>query len=56
MAKQNTQGRMTLQVSTGAQLIELLNENGRKFGEFELVPTDIGIVDRYRDVVKYFDS
>ena len=53
MAEQN---KMSLQVSTGAQLIELLNETGRKIGEFEFVPTDVGIVDRYKDVVKFFDS
>lgn len=48
--------QLSLQVSTGAQLIELKNENGRKIGEFEFIPTDTGIIERYKDVVKYFDD
>lgn len=47
---------MTLQVSTGAQLIELQNENGTKIGQFEFVPTDVGIIERYRKVADFFDT
>ena len=50
------QNRMSLQVSTGAQLIDVLNENGRKIGEFEFIPTDLGIIDRYKDVAAFFDG
>lgn len=50
------ENRMTLQVSTGAQVIDLLNENGTKIGQFEFVPTDVGIIERYKNIVNFFDS
>lgn len=50
------ENRMTLQVSTGAQVIDLVNENGTKIGQFEFVPTDVGIIERYKDVANFFDS
>lgn len=50
------QKKMSLQVSTGAQLIELKNENGRKIGEFEFIPTALGIIERYKEVASFFDG
>ncbi len=50
------QNKLTLQVTTGAQLIDLLNESGRKIGEFEFVPTDTGIIERYKGVAQFFDN
>lgn len=47
---------LKLSVNTGAMLIDIENEKGRKIGEFEFIPTDSNIVYRYESVVDYFNS
>lgn len=47
---------MKLTVNTGALLIDVENEKGRKIGEFEFVPTDSNILTRYEDVVRFFNE
>ena len=39
--------KLTLKVDTGAVTVDVENENGKKIGEFEFVPTDTDIVNRY---------
>lgn len=47
---------LTLKVNTGAVLVNVENENGRKIGTFEFVPTDTDIINRYGDVVDFFNN
>lgn len=46
---------LKLKVNTGAVLVAVENENGRKIGEFEFIPTDADIVNRYGKVVDFFN-
>lgn len=47
--------KLTLKVNTGAVTVDVENENGKKIGEFEFVPTDTDIVNRYGSVVDFFN-
>lgn len=47
---------MKLTVNTGAVVIDLEDEKGRKLGQFDFVPTDSNILDRYEKVVEFFNS
>lgn len=47
---------MKLTVDTGALTIDVENEKGRKIGEFEFVPTDSNILQRYEKVVDFFNG
>lgn len=47
---------MKLTVNTGALVIDLEDEKGRKLGQFDFIPTDSNILDRYGKVVDYFNS
>lgn len=47
---------LTLTVNTGAMLIDIKNEKGRKIGEFEFIPTDSNIIYRFEAVVDFFNS
>lgn len=47
---------MKLTVNTGAIVIDLEDEKGRKLGQFDFVPTDSNILDRYEKVVEFFNS
>lgn len=47
---------MKLTVNTGAMSIDVENEKGRKIGEFEFVPTDSNILQRYESVVDFFSG
>lgn len=46
---------LKLKVNTGAVLVAVENENGRKIGEFEFIPTDTDIANRYERVVDFFN-
>lgn len=48
--------RLTLEVDTGKIVVDLKNETGAKIGEFGLNPSDIGIVDRFRAVIGFFNG
>lgn len=48
--------KLTLKVDTGAVTVDVENENGKKIGEFEFVPTDTDIVNRYGSVVEFFNN
>lgn len=48
--------KLTLKVDTGAVTVDVENENGMKIGEFEFVPTDTDIVNRYGSVVEFFNN
>lgn len=48
--------RLTLEVDTGKIVVDLKDETGAKIGEFGLNPSDIGIVDRFRAVIDFFNS
>ncbi len=45
-----------LVVNTGAMLIDVENEKGRKIGEFEIIPTDVDILNRYEQVADFFNA
>lgn len=47
---------MKLTVNTGAMTIDVENEKGRKIGEFEFIPTDSNILQRYESVVDFFNG
>ena len=47
---------MKLTVNTGALVIDLEDEKGRKLGQFDFIPTDSNILDRYGKVVDFFNS
>ena len=47
---------MKLTVNTGAIVIDLEDEKGRKLGQFDFIPTDSNILDRYGKVVDFFNS
>lgn len=47
---------LKLKVNTGAVQVAIENENGRKIGEFEFIPTDTDIVNRYGKVVDFFNN
>lgn len=47
--------KLTLKVNTGAVTVDVENENGKKIGEFEFVPTDTDIINRYGAVVDFFN-
>ena len=47
---------MKLTVNTGALVIDLEDEKGRKLGQFDFIPTDSNILDRYEKVVDFFNS
>ena len=47
---------MKLTVNTGAMNIDVENEKGRKIGEFEFIPTDSNILQRYESVVDFFNG
>lgn len=46
---------LKLKVNTGAVQVAVENENGRKIGAFEFIPTDTDIVNRYGKVVDFFN-
>lgn len=46
---------LKLKANTGAVLVAVENENGRKIGEFEFIPTDSDIANRYGKVVDFFN-
>lgn len=48
--------KLTLKVDTGAVTVDVENENGKKIGEFEFIPTDTDIVNRYGSVVEFFNN
>ena len=48
--------KLTLKVNTGAVTVNVENENGKKIGEFEFVPTDTDILKRYGSVVDFFNN
>ena len=48
--------KLTLKVDTGAVTVDVENENGKKIGEFEFLPTDTDIVNRYGSVVEFFNN
>ena len=48
--------RLTLEVDTGKIMIDLKDETGAKIGEFGLNPSDVGIVDRFRAVIDFFNG
>lgn len=48
--------KLTLKIDTGAVTVDVENENGKKIGEFEFVPTDTDIVNRYGSVVEFFNN
>lgn len=48
--------KLTLKVNTGAVTVDVENESGKKIGEFEFVPTDTDIVNRYGSVVEFFNN
>ena len=48
--------KLTLKVDTGAVTVDVENENGKKIGAFEFVPTDTDIVNRYGSVVEFFNN
>ena len=43
-------------VDTGSVLVNLLDTNGGKIGEFEINPSDSGILSRYEKTVDYFNN
>lgn len=43
-------------VDDGTEKVPITNKFGEKLGEFYVRPTDIGIIDRYNDFVKNFDT
>lgn len=47
---------MQLVVDDGSVSVPVLNKRGEQIGEFAFRPTDIGIIDRYNEVVKSFDK
>ena len=48
--------KLTLKVDNGAVTVDVENENGKKIGEFECVPTATDIVNRYGSVVEFFKN
>jgi len=47
---------MKLSINTGAITIDIVNEKGKKLGEFEFIPTDSNILKRYEEVVDAFNQ
>lgn len=47
---------LTLKVDTGAVTIDLVDERGKKIGEFDFNPSDSNILKRYGAVVDYFNA
>lgn len=47
---------MKLTVATGAVTIDVIDERGKKIGEFDFNPTDSNIFRRYGAVVDFFNS
>lgn len=43
-------------VATGAKTYEIADTEGNVLGYFRFVPTDMGILDRYKEVENYFDN
>lgn len=47
---------MQLVVDDGSVSVPVMNKSGEQIGVFAFRPTDIGIIDRYNEVVKSFDK
>lgn len=47
---------LTLKVETGAVTIDLIDERGKKIGEFDFNPADSNILKRYGAVVDFFNA
>lgn len=47
---------LKLKVNTGAVKVAVEDENGRKIGEFEIIPTDGDIINRYGKVVDFLNN
>lgn len=46
----------TIQISTGLQTVDIVNEQGQKIGEFSFNPTDSNILNRYKETAAWFES
>lgn len=46
--------KLKLVVDTGAITVAIVDKNGNELGEFEFIPTDFDIIDRYENTMKYF--
>ena len=46
--------KLKLVVDTGAIIVAIVDKNGNELGEFEFIPTDFDIIDRYENTMKYF--
>ena len=47
---------MTLTVDTGAVTIEVTDKSGKHLGEFSFIPSDSDILNRYEQVVDFFNA
>lgn len=45
-----------IRIDTGSVDYEVIDKNGNVIGEFEFVPTDVGILNRYEKVIDFFNS
>lgn len=52
--KGNIMEKMKLVVDTGAITVSIVDKEGNELGEFNFVPTDFDIIDRYENTMKYF--
>ena len=48
--------KMQISVDTGAVQVDVADQSGKKIGEFEIIPTDVNILKRYKSVEKFFSD
>lgn len=49
-------GNNTVIIEDGLKTYDIANKSGKVYGSFSFVPSDIGIIRRYDEVVKSFES
>ena len=56
MAEKAKKGMAAIVVDDGSRRVPIVNVDGEEIGVFRFHPTDIGIIERYNDMVSRFDE